>query len=331
MKNKQGLHPIQHSIGVVSRRTGLKPDLIRAWEKRFGVVEPGRTPTNRRFYTDEDVEKLLLLRQATSSGRSIGQVAALSIPELRSLVEEDRIAISRVSGSAKDVKTELETSYLKSCLDAVFNLDPRALRYHLEKAAAELTEPKLMEELVIPLMDRIGSGWEQGEFRIVHEHAASMAIRAFLENLRVVSLIDGNAPTIVVGTPSGQHHEIGALIAVDAAAVEGWDVIYLGAALPAEELAAAVSLKKASVLALSIVYPGDDPFLPAELQKIRRLLGEKVEIIAGGKSALRYRSTLEEISARITPDTFSFREALREIRGYLSELGQRSVVESQLM
>ena len=308
-------NPIRHSIGMVSRRTGLKPDLIRAWENRFGVVEPGRTATNRRFYTDEQVEKLLLLRQATLSGRSISQVAGLSIPELRDLVEEDRIAISRVSASAEEISGEVESGHLESCLAAVSDLDTRALRYHLEKAAVELTEPRLMEELVIPLVDRIGSGWENGKIRIVHEHAASSVIRAFLENLHVGEPLDGNAPSIVIGTPSGQSHEIGACIAANTAASEGWNVLYLGAGLPAEEFAAAVALKSSSAVALSLVYPGDDPYLPAELRKLRRLLGEEVEIIAGGKSASRYLETLEEVSARIAPDTGSFREILRELRG----------------
>ena len=307
-------NPIRHSIGVVSRRTGLKPDLIRAWETRFGVVVPGRTETNWRYYTDGQGEKLLLLRQATSSGRSISQVAGLSVSQLRDLVEEDRIAIGRISGSGGAAWGTEENPFIEACLQAVADLDTRALRYQLEKAAAGMTEPRLIEELVIPLVEKIGTRWESGEMRIVHEHAASAVIRAFLENLHIGVQPEINAPSIVVGTPAGQSHEIGALIASNTAAAEGWDVIYLGAGLPAEEFASAVSLKDSSAVALSIVYPGDDPYLPAELRKLRRLLGEGVEIIAGGKSAYRYFEALEEISARIASDTSSFRELLRRLR-----------------
>jgi methanogenic corrinoid protein MtbC1 len=315
MKNEKSSNSIQHSIGVVSRRTGLKPDLIRAWENRFGAVEPGRTATNRRFYTDEQVEKLFLLRQATLSGRSISQVAGLSIADLRSLVEEDRIAIGRASGSGGNTPVKVGNGFLDDCLKAVADLDTRALRYYLEKAAAELTEPHLIEELVIPLVEKIGDGWEKGEMRIVHEHAASSVIRAFLENMHIGALHEGKAPSIVVGTPVGQNHEIGALIASNTATAEGWDVLYLGAGLPAEEFAAAAAFKSASAVALSIVYPGDDPYLPAELRKLRRLLGDGVEIIAGGKSVPRYSGTLEEVSARIASDAGAFREILRQLRG----------------
>src|SRR5437763_643334 len=80
---------LRHPIGVVARRTGLKPDLIRAWERRYGAVEPGRSDTRRRFYSDADVERLLLLRRAVSTGRGISQVAGLSGEELESLVEAD--------------------------------------------------------------------------------------------------------------------------------------------------------------------------------------------------------------------------------------------------
>src|SRR3954471_8837532 len=79
----------RHPIGVVARRTGLKPDLIRAWERRYGAVEPGRSETRRRFYSDEDIERLLLLRRVVNTGRGISQVAGLSNAELEALIEAE--------------------------------------------------------------------------------------------------------------------------------------------------------------------------------------------------------------------------------------------------
>src|SRR3954469_3779400 len=82
----------RHPIGVVARRTGLKPDLIRAWERRYGAVEPGRSETRRRFYSDDDIERLLLLRRAVNPGRGISQVASLSNAELGALIDAEPIA-----------------------------------------------------------------------------------------------------------------------------------------------------------------------------------------------------------------------------------------------
>src|SRR6478609_7337401 len=79
----------RHPIGVVARRTGLKPDLIRAWERRYGAVEPGRSTTRRRFYSDADVERLQLLRRVVRTGRGISQVAGLPNEELRALLAEE--------------------------------------------------------------------------------------------------------------------------------------------------------------------------------------------------------------------------------------------------
>src|SRR5687768_1892912 len=89
----------RHPIGVVARRTGLKPDLIRAWERRYGAVEPGRTDTRRRFYSDADIHRLLLLRQVVKTGRGIGQVAQLSNEDLEALIAEEPVAASPGSGT----------------------------------------------------------------------------------------------------------------------------------------------------------------------------------------------------------------------------------------
>src|SRR5512143_21813 len=80
------LHPIQ----VVARRTGLSPDVIRAWERRYHAVAPQRSTTARRLYSNEDIARLQCLRQATQSGRRIGDVARLSLPELQALLQQDQ-------------------------------------------------------------------------------------------------------------------------------------------------------------------------------------------------------------------------------------------------
>src|SRR5918993_3366876 len=99
---------LRHPIGVVARRTGLKPDLIRAWERRYGAVAPGRTDTRRRFYSDADISRLLLLKRVVDTGRSIGQVANLSNEELESLVTvgsgtQETTAVHAPSGNVADI------------------------------------------------------------------------------------------------------------------------------------------------------------------------------------------------------------------------------------
>src|SRR6188508_833412 len=78
-----------HPIRVVTRRTGLSPHVLRMWERRYGAVRPSRTRTGRRFYNDADLARLHLLKRATQSGRSIGQIAALSNRQIAALLQED--------------------------------------------------------------------------------------------------------------------------------------------------------------------------------------------------------------------------------------------------
>src|SRR3954453_10877138 len=123
----------RHPIGVVARRTGLKPDLIRAWERRYGAVAPGRTETRRRFYSDEDVERLLLLRRAVSSGRGISQVAGLSNPELEALIEAEPApsAYTPPPPAAPEKGDEAAEAFLNRCLAAPQRLDVRELELEL--------------------------------------------------------------------------------------------------------------------------------------------------------------------------------------------------------
>src|SRR5918992_6378453 len=87
----------RHPIGVVSERTGLSPDLLRVWERRYRAVEPSRATDGQRLYSDSDVERLRLLRLATLAGRSIRQVAQLATEELTQLVREDEAARQRAT------------------------------------------------------------------------------------------------------------------------------------------------------------------------------------------------------------------------------------------
>jgi methylmalonyl-CoA mutase cobalamin-binding subunit len=143
---------------------------------------------------------------------------------------------------------------------------------------------------------------------------ASAVIRSFLENLESVYFSTDSAPSAVIGTPLRQNHEIGALIACNTASSEGWRITYLGSSLPAEEIAAAATRRGASVVALSLVYPLDDPYLSTELKKLRRILGDETEIIVGGRAAPGYSDALKDISAKVVSNIAEFRETLRSAR-----------------
>jgi DNA-binding transcriptional MerR regulator len=148
----------RHPIGLVARRTGLKPDLIRAWERRYNAVEPGRSSTRRRFYSDADIERLQLLRRVVGTGRGIGQVARLSDDELRALLaEEQREEIPRREPAFSASAGEVAEAYLQSCIAAAQRLDVGGLEAEIERASVALSRVNLLEKLLVPLLHRIGA------------------------------------------------------------------------------------------------------------------------------------------------------------------------------
>ena len=306
-------HESCHPIGVVCRRTGLKPDLLRAWEKRFGAVRPVRSPGNLRLYSDADIQKLQLLHRAIKGGRRIGQIAALPPQELEALVAADSQGAASVRTLRSRVRRQDIEDRVTNCLAAVEDLDARELELQLEGAAVALSQPHLLIRVVAPLMERIGDLWNQGSLRVAHEHLASRTVGSFLSGLLSESDPSQGAPQALICTPLHQGHEMGALIISVMAAFEGWGVTYLGPSLSAEEIAAAVHQKSPRVVALSIGYPPDDARLPEELRKLSRHLGAAT-LLAGGRSAKAYREVLEEIGAVLVKDLAQFQEVLRSLR-----------------
>jgi DNA-binding transcriptional MerR regulator/methylmalonyl-CoA mutase cobalamin-binding subunit len=304
-----------HPIQVVARRTGLTPHVLRVWEKRYGAVLPHRTQTNRRLYSEADIQRLMLLRRATLSGRNIGQVAQLSTKELSALLSVDERSV----GSAPVVKHgSLDEGALQfhreSCLYAVEHLDAARLEEGLNRAAVTFSQTIVLERIIAPLITQIGELCHDGTLRIANEHMASAVIRGFLDNLRGRSGRSLTAPHLLVVTPTGQWHELGALLVAAVAVSEGWRVTYLGVNLPVEEIVGAMHQQQAKAVALSIVYPADDLSLGNELRNLRRLMPTDLAILVGGRAAGGYREVLEEIGATLLGDLPSLRVALGALR-----------------
>lgn len=302
---------VQHTIKAVSRRTGLTPHVIRIWEKRYGAVVPSRTGTNRRLYSDQEVERLLLLREAIQRGHSISSIAQLPEDKLQKLVampppeaETESAAEKRPSANA----------WLKEATEAVKQLDSLRLEHVLGQAAVGLGAQGMLQRFIAPLAHHLGELWRTGEITAAHEHFATAAIRVFLgKGTRPFSAAQ-NAPGLIVATPNGQLHELGAVMAAAAATNMGWKVTYLGTSLPPAEIAGAAVQNEAKAVALSLVYPEDDASLPAELESLRKYLPKECKIVVGGRAAKAYAETLNRIGAIQTQDIDDFAEQLDLLR-----------------
>ena len=291
----------RHPIRVVSERTGLSPDVLRAWERRHGVVTPGRSTAGQRLYSDADIERLALLVKATRAGRPLGPAASLPAEELRKLVEED--------AERGTVRPTPGAEFRERAFGAARDLAPERLQAVLRGAVLSLGATGFLDEVVAPLLARIGAAWHAGELGIAHEHAATVVVRGVLAWLVELIEVPDGAPRAVVACLAHERHELGAALAAAAAAHAGWRVACLGPDLPAAEIAAAALRQDADVVGVSVVAPDDAATARAELKVLRMALPPRTPLLVGGGGV----ASLGSLGEGITPvrDLAHWRALLR--------------------
>jgi DNA-binding transcriptional MerR regulator/methanogenic corrinoid protein MtbC1 len=305
-----------YPIRVVSKKTGLSVHVIRAWEKRYGAVNPRRTPRGQRLYSKSEIERLTVLAAAVRGGWSIGSVVRLSGEELDKAVKETETAPAG-SGPAAPGETApaarggaAAETILAACMKAVENLDDGALSDALFRGSVELGKTALIDDVIVPLMRLIGEAWREDSIRILHEHAASAVVRSYLGGLLTAKDTRATAPCAVAATLSGELHELGAIVAAVAATTVGWRVRYLGPNTPADEIVRAAEITGSRAVLISMPFVFDERRTPEEIGRVRRFLSERCVLILGGSAAVRNRAALSMPGVEIVDDLKSLRRIL---------------------
>lgn len=283
-----------YTIRAVESKTGLSQHTIRAWERRYGAVHPQRTGTNRRLYRESDIEKLSLLKAALAAGHGISHVAPLNPEEIRSLLDRPS---APAAASASTGLGEVLRAHLDQCKLGVLSLDAATLQISLDRCQATLGSISTVTEIVHPLIEWIGDEWHMGRLNISHEHMASAAIRSFLDRIRTNLAPLPTGKTVIVATPAGQVHEMGAQIVAVALAVAGHRVVYLGADLPSEEIAVAARSTNATAVCLSLVYVAPGSNIEHELERLAVLLGNGTKLVLGGRAVPSLETVRNKIGA----------------------------------
>lgn len=302
-----------HGIKAATTLTGLSAHVIRVWEKRYGAVTPQRTETNRRLYTDADISRLQMLSQLIKKGYTIGHIAKLQDTELVELF--DSVTASETAPQVAAASGQV-SHLIQAAATAIRNYDQTALDRIFDEASLSLGYSGLLELVVIPVIQQVGEDWHNGNLTSAGEHAATSFIKQYLTNSMRSFITEETAPILVVTTPAGQLHELGAFIGSCQARKSGWKIVYLGPSLPADEIASALINTNATALLLSIVYPVDDPRIPVELTRLRDQAPKNFPILVGGSAIASYRQALEHIDAvsittisGLTPELLKIRQA----------------------
>jgi DNA-binding transcriptional MerR regulator/methylmalonyl-CoA mutase cobalamin-binding subunit len=296
-----------YSIGVVTRRTGLSPDVLRVWERRYGVVTPTRSSGGQRLYSAADVEKLRLLRRLVDGGHRIASIARLDADALTALSREIEVA----PPAASDVSSSAQTVEL--LVDATARLDSAGIEAALRRSALSLGAEAWVDTIVAPFLEQVGDRWHEGTITPAHEHLATTTVREVLAWVVKSFGVEADAPSILVATPAGELHELGAMMASVIAAGAGWRVHYLGANVPAANMVEAARQLDVSAIALSLVHPDHAAGSITEVKQLRRALPATTAIIVGGKAARGIASDLVRAGAKVATDTKAFRSELADI------------------
>jgi DNA-binding transcriptional MerR regulator len=257
-----GIYPMR----VVTRLTGLSPDTIRAWERRYRAIEPDRTGGNARRYRDADIQRLTRLAALTAEGHSISALAPLSDEALSALAASSVRSMAALR-SAKDEKSTLLDQYL-AAIDA---FDPQLAEERLMRAASLFSSREVALDLIAPLMREVGERWHDGDFDVAREHLVSAHARALLGTLLRTHSVAKGAPRIVTAAPPGHTHDIGAMIAAILCASRGVIPVHLGADLPYPDLQRAAQAAGASVIALSVARDVSEAELAVARAELPRL------------------------------------------------------------
>lgn len=252
-------------LRLVVSRTGLKPETIRAWERRYGAVRPARTPGGTRQFSEEDVARLLHLKTLRDRGRDLLQIAKLPTERLAAMVDAEREHESeQAPRQAPPPLNEEQERYIA----AIERLDAREASALLRSLTQGLGNVELLVRIAIPLMWQVGYRWAEGTLGVAQEHMVSAQLRQLLlGRLEQIEVPEG-APKLLFTTPAGQPHEFGILAGSVAAKESGFDVLYLGPELPSEEIIWAVAQSKADVLVLSVIRRMSE----SEMEHVERLV-----------------------------------------------------------
>lgn len=289
----------QHPIQVVARRTGLSADVIRAWERRYKAITPHRASNSRRLYSDIDVEKLVLLRRATAAGRRIGDVANLSLQQLRELVDTDESAAAQftLANIQQRPSTGSVMEHFDDCMDAILRLHNQDLYRSLNDASKALGINFLLEDLLRPLISYIQDECRRGALRDAHYAIAIYSIRSFLSGIVMNDPHSDYEFKVVCASPAGTVSDIAALRIAVAAKSNGWQAIFLGMYGSVDEIIFAQKQNQTQLVTIGITRPADDPLLPNQLRRLRKELKDEIEIAVTGSAAAAYFDVLQEIQA----------------------------------
>ncbi|MEO8247693.1 MAG: MerR family transcriptional regulator [Chloroflexota bacterium] len=269
-----------YTIRQAAARSGVSTALLRAWERRYGIVEPQRTAAGYRLYDDASIELLRAMRLLVDAGWSAREAAA-------------RVAGADAVGLA-GIQREVDTTpvpdgpfaaLVAEFVGAALEMDGGGMDGALDRAFATARFESVADDMLLPALQQVGRRWATGEMSVAAEHAASAAIMRRLGMAFEAAGDRPSGPTVLIGLPPGSRHEGAAMAFAVAARRAGMNAIYLGPDVPADSWLDAAQRRDAQAVVLGAVTADDVEPATATLRLLRRRAPEVTRAVGGRHAA----------------------------------------------
>jgi DNA-binding transcriptional MerR regulator len=243
-------------IGELARRLGLSQDVLRAWERRYGLLEPVRSPGGFRLYTAADERRVRRMQSHLARGLAAAEAARAALAEeADGAVAAPAEPAGRPGGTASDPAPPPATVHgfahltadLRRALDA---FDEPAAEAVLDRVFADFSVETALREVLLPYLHELGARWAENEIDVATEHFASHVLRARLAGL-ARGWGQGRGPSAVLACPPGEQHDIPLMAFGIVLHRNGWRVVYLGADTPLADLGRAVEEQRPEIVVLA--------------------------------------------------------------------------------
>ena len=248
-------------IGELSRRLGVSDYVLRAWENRYGLLQPVRSPGGFRLYSEEDEWRIRRMQAYLADGLSAAEAARAALSGDASTPPR-RPAGAPLAASAGDGPS----AALRQALDA---FDEPAAQAVLDRLLADLSVAAVLRDLVLPYLADLGERWQRGTASVAMEHFASNLIRGRLAGL-ARGWGSGHGPQALLACPPGELHDMALMVFGIVLHRNGWRIGYLGASTPIEELERAVEASSPDLVVLASTLPETLEPLGPELASLAR-------------------------------------------------------------
>lgn len=258
-------------IGELSRRVGVSPSTLRAWESRYGLLKPRRSAGNYRLYGPSDESRVRRLRALMEEGLSVGEAARAALQ----------------SGDRPEISSDRIPRLREELLEAFEAYDEAGVHEALDRLLAGTPVDRALREVVLPVLHELGERWSRGSLDVGEEHFGSNLIEDKLRAL-AAERKPGSGPMVVLACAPGELHSIGLCCMEVGLRSRGARVTYLGRDTPPESIERACRKVKPDLVVLSAVTPGP----------LRSLEG-KLSLPAGTRLAIGGAGASAEIAAEL--------------------------------